>query len=419
MRAKPKGKSEKVENDIDWGILGVIVLLAGILRFFGLADQPLVCDEAVHRVVSGYFVRDGLLSPFGHWHHPPLRYYFLALSSRLFGDSLLSLRFFSAFFGALTVALLFFMVREVTRRNDLSYLAAFFLAFELLHAGMSRLALEDAILTFFVLLAAYFFCLFTNRSKSSFLGLSGIAWGVAMAAKWQAVFLLPAFIFYIGWKSFVQTKRINWVKITAVGLTVLLLGVSVYLLAYLPWFQRGFSVSEWLDLQLAMGKTVAGVQLGDYRVGSTAYQPLKWFLLPSYLTFFVSTAVQNQIQVVIATTSLLIWLLIIPSLVVLIKTKRSAIFDNLLVVLFLFMFGPFVLSPRPIYLYSATIITPFVAYLAAHFLVFLAETPKLKVIAPIYTGLVVLNFLFFYPLIAGIAFKSGLYERVLSLFLSI
>ncbi len=406
---------KKGKQNFDWGVISIF-LIAGILRFFHLGEQPLFCDEAVHNIAAKYFLSQGLLSLFGHWHHPPFKYYYLRLASYLFGEGLFAFRFFSALAGALSVLALFFLVREVVEEKEIAYLASFLLAIDLLHTSMSRIALEDAVLTFFVLLASLFYYKYIKRPKNLTLFLSSLFFGLSLAIKWQALVLFPAFIAYFILENIKRKERLNWGKLMTVLLSFLIIGFCIYVVTYFPWFQRGYSFFEWLRLQAMMGKSVAYLSLGEYRVGTRVYQPLKWFFFPSYIIFFIEESSGDNIQAVVTLTTYFLWVLTLPSLLVLLWKRKIKPFANYLLLLFIFSFLPLVISSRPIFLYSATAVAPFVCYFVAHFLYFLFHKPKLSLFVVGYLGLILLNVFFFYPVISGML-MGGTYKQVLSFFL--
>ncbi len=80
---------------------------------------------------------------------PPLHYFFMALSYQVFGVSAFSARFFSAVFGALTIAIVFAFCRRFFSIR-VAWLSALALLVSLHFNFQMRLAVPDPYLIFFM-----------------------------------------------------------------------------------------------------------------------------------------------------------------------------------------------------------------------------------------------------------------------------
>jgi predicted membrane-bound dolichyl-phosphate-mannose-protein mannosyltransferase len=98
--------------------------------------------------------------------HPPLGKYLIGAGMWLFGpDNSFGWRFATALFGTALVLLLFLVARSLTNSTVFATVASFLLAIDGLGIVMSRVALLDTFLAFFVLLAFWFVIL--DRAKAS------------------------------------------------------------------------------------------------------------------------------------------------------------------------------------------------------------------------------------------------------------
>jgi mannosyltransferase len=93
-----------------WGLLAII-LLAFVLRVYGLGRAPFWFDEAL----SGFIAEKGVEGIVAHtlttpFEHPPLYYLVLHLWTELAGSGEFALRFFSLFWGVLLLPLLYHFV---------------------------------------------------------------------------------------------------------------------------------------------------------------------------------------------------------------------------------------------------------------------------------------------------------------------
>jgi|GEM_PF-696145 len=133
----------------------LILILGVILRFYNNTLISLWHDEAFSGLMIRYpwnemFYRLGLDV------HPPMYYIFLRFWHYIFGDSLLSLRGFSIFFGTGTILAGYLFVKEAFKNEKAALWAAVFIAinpFQLQYVNEARMYTFGA---FFALMAAYF-----------------------------------------------------------------------------------------------------------------------------------------------------------------------------------------------------------------------------------------------------------------------
>ncbi|MDA0216743.1 MAG: phospholipid carrier-dependent glycosyltransferase, partial [Actinobacteria bacterium] len=174
--------------------IALIALFAGLLRFWRLAEpETLVFDEVYYvdgaRDLLQYGVEiEGEKGEFVV--HPPLGKWLIALSILIFRDTSFSWRFSSALFGVASVLLIYLIAKELFSSHFIAIGAAFLLAIDGLAIVMSRTALLDNFLTFFILLSFYF--LLKNKVI-----LMGISLGLAVAVKWSGGYYLAFFLGYL------------------------------------------------------------------------------------------------------------------------------------------------------------------------------------------------------------------------------
>lgn len=185
-----------VQNSKVWLVL--IVLLAGILRFYQLGTLPssLTWDEVAWGYNAyalsidgkdefGKFLPYDFLLSFGDY-KPPIYAYLAVFPVMIFGLTELAVRFPSALFGTLTVLVTYFLVIALfaKRENKLTtkyvaLLAALFLAISPWHIMLSRAAFEANIATFFIVTGVWLFLLAVQK-KSYLLILSTICFIASM-----------------------------------------------------------------------------------------------------------------------------------------------------------------------------------------------------------------------------------------------
>ncbi|GHH47429.1 dolichyl-phosphate-mannose--protein mannosyltransferase [Streptomyces candidus] len=227
-----------------WGGPLLVTLLAGVMRFWNLGNpRAVIFDETyyakdawalVNRGYEGAWPKDvdksiladpgsvPLPTDPGYVVHPPVGKWLIGWGEQLFGFTPFGWRFAVALLGVLSVLLLCRIGRRLFRSTFLGCLAGLLLAFDGLHFVMSRTALLDQVLMFFVLAA--FGCLLVDRDRcrrrladalpvdadgvlrpdahlaaTLRLGLrpwrlaAGLCLGLAFATKWSGLYTLVVF----------------------------------------------------------------------------------------------------------------------------------------------------------------------------------------------------------------------------------
>lgn len=227
-----------------WGGPLLVALVAGVLRFWNLGsphavifDETYYAKDAWALIHNGYegswpkdvdkaILKDPGAVPVpvepGYVVHPPVGKWVIGFGEWLFGFEPFGWRFMVAVCGTLSVLVLCRIGRRLFRSTFLGCLAGGLLAVDGLHFVMSRAALLDQVLMFFVLAA--FGCLLVDRDRSRRrlaaalpvdadgvlrpdariaetlrLGwrpwrlAAGVTLGLAAATKWNGLYVMAAF----------------------------------------------------------------------------------------------------------------------------------------------------------------------------------------------------------------------------------
>ncbi|NBU53327.1 MAG: phospholipid carrier-dependent glycosyltransferase, partial [Alphaproteobacteria bacterium] len=174
--------------------LAFILLFAAITRFANLGrPNELVFDEVYYVDGARDFLAYGVENQSGEAEfvvHPPLGKWLIAIGIQIFGDNPFGWRFSAALFGLASVALIYFITQSLFKSNFLSLSATALISFDGLHLVMSRTALLDIFLSFFILLT--FYLVIKEKYWQA-----GITIGLALATKWNALYLLLALILFL------------------------------------------------------------------------------------------------------------------------------------------------------------------------------------------------------------------------------
>lgn len=251
-------------------VLTVIVVLAGYLRFHGLAADSVWRDETTSLAQSSGSIFD-IITATARDNYPPLHNFVLAVTVKLLGDGPFALRLPSAIFGLLSVPALYWVGTMVSNRVA-ALIAAFLLAVAPFAIYYSQEARPYALL----MLAAILFA----GTTFAFLRSASRAWGAAVF--FAAVALLYAHPY----------GALTWAAIAAAALAIIvarpqaggatalswLLLQAAILIAFSPWLvvfvhralaleQSGFWIPQptlsfvLIQLQDVAGATPAAVLL--------------------------------------------------------------------------------------------------------------------------------------------------------------
>ncbi|MEV4229624.1 phospholipid carrier-dependent glycosyltransferase [Streptomyces bobili] len=182
----PPGLADRITRWSGWLGPLLVTLVAGVLRFWNLGspkkvifDETYYAKDAWALVHRGFEVNwdknanDLVLNSGGHVTiptdaayvvHPPVGKYVIGLGELIFGFDPFGWRFMTALLGTLSVFLLCRIGRRLFRSTFLGCLAGALMAVDGLHFVMSRTALLDGVLMFFVL--ATFGCLVVDRDRA-------------------------------------------------------------------------------------------------------------------------------------------------------------------------------------------------------------------------------------------------------------
>ncbi|MFJ2178802.1 dolichyl-phosphate-mannose--protein mannosyltransferase [Streptomyces sp. NPDC087851] len=228
-----------------WGGPALVALVAGVLRFWNLGNpKAVIFDETYYAkdawalINQGYegswpkdvdtsILKDPSSVPVptdpGYVVHPPVGKWVIGLGEQMFGFTPFGWRFMVAVLGTLSVLMLCRIGRRLFRSTFLGCLAGALLAVDGLHFVMSRTALLDLVLMFFVLAAFGALLIDRDRSRARLAaalpvdeeegvlrpdasvaeGLrlgwrpwrltAGLMLGLAFATKWNGLYILAAF----------------------------------------------------------------------------------------------------------------------------------------------------------------------------------------------------------------------------------
>ncbi len=130
------------------------------------------------------------------WTHPPLGKVLIMLGIELFGMTPFGWRFMGTLFGVLMIPAIYLLGKQLLKRTEWAFLAAFLLAVDCMHFTQTRIATIDTYPVFFIIVMYLFMLRYTQmsfyhvklRRTLAPLGLSGLFMGFAIASKWIGIY---------------------------------------------------------------------------------------------------------------------------------------------------------------------------------------------------------------------------------------
>ncbi|MDC6367091.1 MULTISPECIES: ArnT family glycosyltransferase [Flavobacteriaceae] len=228
------------------GITIFVLALLVCTSFIGLypiyiLDEARNAEAAREMLVSGNYIVptfNGQLRT----DKPPLHYFFMILGYKLFGVNSFGARFFSGFFGALTIYVTYWNVKK-WHNQTMGWITAIILMSSLFFVQEFHLAVPDPYLIFFVSLSLFaFYNYYKTNSWTWFVALYG-AMALGMLTKGPIAIALPGMIIPL----FLVFKKDFKLK-TILGLRPFL-GLILVLLLATPWYYLVHveTLGEWTE----------------------------------------------------------------------------------------------------------------------------------------------------------------------------
>ena len=368
--------------------LALITLLALFLNCFQLASQPASADDLDVALSAINYMESGQLGP-TMWNHPCLRNIIVYWSLQMFGTGVLGAKGVSLLLGTLCTPLIGLVTQRIFKDNRITLVAALLWAVDALVIDFSRQGINDIYLAFFPLAAIYLFFRFRESGHQLWLLGSGICFGLGLASKWSSLFpqlvtfTLLVVTIHKETHGFLAQRLARYSHAAAMLLLVPLL---VYLLTFIPWFSRGYSLAEWPALQRSMYlETSQHVGYKPKPWDDHDNKAYKWFIVPSvFVDPFMSMdspdggktvpTFEDSTTVVLGVANPLVWLLTLPAICFVLRRGIRDCDEGALYLagLFIITYLPFVLSPRPIWMNTSLTVLPYAIMAVASFVWWLA-----------------------------------------------
>lgn len=239
-----------MKNKIFFTIFSLIFILGFFIRFYDLGNIPNSLDwDEVSQAYNAYSILQTGKDDFGNSfpltirslndYKTPVLTYLSIIPIKIFGLNEFSARFISAFFGTLSIILVFGLVYELLREKKyvkiISFLSMLFFAISPWSIQFSRTSFDANIGVFFVLLASLLFIRGVNKENNKLLFISVLFFGISIYTTHSEKIFSPlflAFLFIWAKDYFLKNKHI------AIYLIIFFLFTNIF------WLLNNNSVSR-------------------------------------------------------------------------------------------------------------------------------------------------------------------------------
>lgn len=307
------------------------------------------------------------------WTHPPLSKIAMAGGMFIFGENSFGWRFPQVIMGTVSIFLIYLLASEIFKDRKVGLISAAVFSLDGLPLVLSRMGMNDSYVLCFSLLSIYLFI----KDRNVF---ASIAFGLALASKWSAIYVLP--ILFIS--HFVFRKKI---KISY--LSFLIFPIAIYILSYRFMFSTGHTWSQFIEVQKQMWWYHTNL-VAEHPYTSPAWS---WPLLLRPIYLYDGQEVNGLVARIYAMSNPLVaWFgifSIILSFFISFKEKNKRL--GFVIFSYIILFAPWVASPRIMFLYHYLPSIPFLA-IASGFVL----RRNIKIITS-YTLIALILFIYFYP----------------------
>jgi len=385
--------------------------------------------------------------------HPPLGKVIMSLGIKIFGMNPFGWRFMGTVVGILMVPVMYLLAMVVLNNSRYASIATILMAFDFMHFTQTRIATIDSYGVFFIMLMFLCMGIYYRMSfyKNSFiktlipLGLAGIFFGMGAASKWICLYAgagLAVVFFYTLFKRykeylFVTGKssegieidkekaefiKKNFKKYTLLTLAFcivffILIPAGIYTASYIPILQaqEGRGLEYVIESQKYMYNYHSSLT-AEHTFASPWYE---WPLIIKPMWYYSDSTLYNtgQMTSIAAFGNPAVWWLgaaaVIWLLITMFRSRNTDKMQIFVLIGFLAQYLPWILVSRSMFIYHYFASVPFIILMSVMMIKSL-ESKKWyrKEITYVYIGVVLLLFVMFYPVTAGVQISSE-YGRML------
>lgn len=346
--------------------------------------------------------------------HPPLGKWMIASGIKVFGDNPFGWRIATAVVGSLLILVIALVAHKLFRDPLLTGLASALMALDGLALVHSRTSLLDNFLTFFILLATYFFI------KKQYWW-TGLILGFAIATKWSALYFILIFGLIACYRAFSHHTGKKLIKPTGQRfLQFALFPTVIYVTSWTGWLisNRGWARNHSTNIFnsfIYYHQQMLGFHTGLTEKHTYEANPWSWLFMGRPTSFFYESpkecGASSCSQEIIALGTPLLWWLGIAAISFVVglwvRSFFTRHFDPAVTVIITGLIAGylpwFFFQERTVFTFYAIIFEPFVILALVFSVRSILSTLKSRgevIVAALFI-LIFLNFVYFLPIYIG------------------
>lgn len=351
--------------------------------------------------------------------HPPLGKWMIAIGELLFGFHPFGWRFITALIGTISIYLICLIAYRLTNSLLVSILSGIFITCDGLHVVLSRTAILDIFVSFFIITTLYISLL--NIKPSFKWLLLGISVGCATSVKWNGLYYgIGIVLIYLithndKWYQALKNMIIFWLSI-----------IITYISTWIGWFSNKNLVSQWFVNQgykrsesnnMIKNFILYHEKILDFHRHLTAYHPYKskpqtWPLLIRPVSFYYVKQGHTIYDILAIGTPLLWWFSIIAIIYLLYYHFKE--YGVILLGYFANYLPWFATYTRTMFYFYSITLLPFMCIASAILIHKMFYYNKITRYASItMTVLIISNFIYFYPIYTALGINNNIYNSIL------
>jgi dolichyl-phosphate-mannose--protein O-mannosyl transferase len=334
--------------------------------------------------------------------HPPFGKWLIGIGIKIFGNNEFGWRSSSALFGSASVLLIYLIAKRLFKSEFLALSAALLMAVDGLSLVMSRVALLDIFLMFFILLTFYFLL------KENY-WLSGVAIGLGLSTKWSAAFLIPILLLLT-----IKIKEVNLSQILKRVGQFVFLPMAIYFTSWIGWFisDKGWARNSGSNPIVSLWNyhlEILNFHANLVEKHSYSANPWSWLVLGRPTSFYYESgdscgAGECAQEILAMGTPLLWWSAIIAVAITIgfyINTSNSS--AEIVLAGFAGTYLPwFIFQDRTMFYFYSITTLPFLILALIYCFNLLLKYGNYQRVIMLFIFVVAINFIYFLPIYIGI-----------------
>ena len=378
-------------------LLSVILLFSLVTRIYNLGiPKEMYFDEIYHSFTAKLVLHNDPKAwewwnphPEGfayEWTHPPLSKLGMVVGMLVFGENTFGWRVPQAVMGTLSILLVYLLALAIFNDKKTAILASSIFSLDGLLLVLSRMGMNDTYVLFFSLLSILLFV--KNKNALSF-----VAFGLAIASKWSAIYTIP--ILFVSHFVFKKKLSVSYVLF-------IIIPIAVYIVSYSVMFSTGHTWDQFIEVQKQMWWYHTNL-VAEHPYTSPAWS---WPLLLRPIYLYDGQIIDGLVARIYAFGNPLVFWFglfsVIMSFIVSAVERNKKL--GFVVFSYLVFFLPWIASPRIMFLYHYLPSIPFLCIASAFIL---RRFPKA---IPYFVFSSFILFIYFYPHWTGIRIPVWLDE---------